>query len=116
MNIFLHEDYKAILKEQIKLFPKRGRGQIEKIARALNVHQSFVSQVLHTTRHFSEEQAYTICQYLKLSDSESEYFIALLQRERASTEGLRKIISRHIQRLRKQTEPDGKLDRNITSL
>jgi len=42
--------------------------------------------------------------------------VALLQRDRAPSPGLRNILNRHVQRLRAQVRSEEQLDRNITSL
>jgi len=90
MNIFEYSNYKEYLRDQIATFPKKGHGQVLRIAEHLQVHPTLVSQVLNGDRDFSQEQVYRLCGYLGLPAMETDFLLLLLQSERAGTEDLKK--------------------------
>lgn len=85
MNIFNYSDYRAYLRSYIQKLPKQGRGVINRLAAYLEVHPSLLSQVLSDSKNLSLEQAYLTREYLGLSEQEGEYFMCLVQFERAGT-------------------------------
>lgn len=100
MTVYTFNNSKDFLRAKLRTLPRRGRGQIEKLAKFLNVHQSLISQILHTSRNFSEDQAYLVCQFLSLDENETEYFVTLVQIERSASEGLKKILQQRLNILR----------------
>ncbi|MGZ3774097.1 MAG: TIGR02147 family protein [Pseudobdellovibrionaceae bacterium] len=83
MNIFFYEDYKNYLKDYIKDQRQNGRGFATKMSAALNLHVSHVSAVVNGDKDFTFEQLYSLANFLKLSASESEYFMLIGQYCRA---------------------------------
>lgn len=104
MNIFSYSDYRTYLRSKISSLPKKGRGQIEKIASHLGVHQSFLSQILGDTKTLSEEQAIEISKYFSLTESETEYLITLVQIDRTAHPSLVKLGKQRLQRIRSQIQ------------
>jgi uncharacterized protein (TIGR02147 family) len=102
MDYLSFDDYRELLRWKISQLPAKGRGQIEKLARHLHVHQSFVSQVLGGKKDFSEEQLYRVSQYFELTEPQTEYLLALLQAGRATHPGLKQIAERNLRRLKSQ--------------
>lgn len=96
MNIFHYEDYRHYLKDMIVQKPQQGRGEISRIARHLNVHSTLISLILSGKRDLSQEQAFDLCQYLELSELETEFFFQLLQLQRAGSERLRTYMKKKI--------------------
>jgi uncharacterized protein (TIGR02147 family) len=90
MTIFDYSDYKAYLTEFIAALPKKGRGQINRMAEYIGVHPTLISQVLNGQRDLSQEQIHKLCGYLGLQPLESDFLILLLQFERAGTVELKK--------------------------
>ena len=92
MSVFIYnyDNYREYLRDYISTLPKSGRGQLKKIADFLNVHSTFVSQVLNGLKDFSMEQCYQITKFLSLTDKESDYFLLMLQMNRAGTSELKK--------------------------
>jgi uncharacterized protein (TIGR02147 family) len=87
--IFNFNNYKAFLKDYIHSLPQKGRGQVNKIAQHLEVNSTLVSQVLGDHKDFSYEQGFALCEYLGLKDAETDYFMLLLQFEKAGTAKLK---------------------------
>lgn len=102
MSIFEYSDYRSFMKELFQRMPKQGYGQAYKLARFLGVHTTLVSQVLKKHKTFTLEQASTTAEFLGLNDLESEYFLSLVQIDRAGNEALRKILKRQLSGLRKK--------------
>jgi uncharacterized protein (TIGR02147 family) len=87
------------------LMEKLGRsgsrtGLRKKLAEAIPVHSTFVSQVLQGRADFSLEQAEVINTFFEHTDDESEYFILLLLKDRAGTPKLRARFEKKLQSLR----------------
>ncbi len=80
----------------------KGRGAYRKISSALNMHTTLVSQVLNNHKCFTEEQAAVLCGYMGLSPLETDYFLKLVQIERAGNPTLKTIYIRQLQQLKKQ--------------
>jgi uncharacterized protein (TIGR02147 family) len=96
MKIFDYSDYKRFVRERLATMPKKGRGEFQKIAQALRVNTSFVSQVFGGYKDFNLEQGSDFCIYWGLSPIETDYFLALIQLARAGSEPLKKNIRRQL--------------------
>jgi len=84
----------------IKNLPHRGKGELKKIASFLGVHSSMLSQIFKGDSNLSLEQAQKISEYFGLENFETEYFLGLVQWERAGTKKLKDIIHRQLLRLK----------------
>ncbi|OQW50450.1 MAG: hypothetical protein A4S09_01255 [Proteobacteria bacterium SG_bin7] len=104
MNIFEIENYKKIIKNRLLGFPKKGYGQLKKLATFLNVNTTFISQVVNGEKDFNLEQATLVCEFLGLSELESEYFLSLVSFDRAGNEPLRKFLKKQIASIRMKAE------------
>ena len=80
----------------------RGRGEFRRISAALNMHTTLVSQILNGKKCFTEEQASQLCIYMGLNPLETDYFVKLIQYERAGTENLKKLCHRHLSQIQKE--------------
>src|SRR5476649_2027297 len=101
MRVFDFIDYKAFLRTRVESMPKHGRGQYQKIASHLNVHSTMISQVFGGDKNLSLEQACSLCEFLGLGDLETEFFVALVSRERAGSKSLKNLIDRRLDQLRR---------------
>lgn len=88
-SIFEYDSYKNLVLDRLKLFPKAGHGQFRKIASALRVNPVIVTMVFKGSRDLSTEQAMELADYLGFSRLESDYFLILVQKERAGTHKLK---------------------------
>lgn len=103
MNLFECKDIKSYLSLHISRLPKRGRGEINKIANHLGVSSTLISNVLAGQRTLTSEQAYRLAKYLGLIDLEAEYFLALHQLERAGDVEYRKYWKEKIASIKEQS-------------
>lgn len=111
MNLFEFDDYRAYIRSRLKQMPRGGRGQVNQIADALGVHGTLVSQVLNGAKDFTLEQGEALTRYLGLVGVEIEYFLTLIQRERAGTVALRRIFDTRLATLKRESL---KLSKRVT--
>lgn len=89
MSIFEFTDYKIFIKQTLRNRGTFGRGSMARLAEYISVHPTFISQVLSGSKDFLEEQALPISEFLGLNESEQEYFLILVQIERAGSKKLK---------------------------
>ena len=87
--IFDFDDYRAFLTHFLSLLPRKGYGEARKMASHLQVSSTFISQVFHGTKELNLEQADLLADYLGLVGIERDYFILLVEKERAGTKSLK---------------------------
>jgi uncharacterized protein (TIGR02147 family) len=102
MDIFKHQDYRKFLREQLKSLPKKGYGQLSKLARHLAVQSAYLSQVFQGTKTLSPEQALATADYFHLGEKETEYFHLLVQLDRAGSKELRSYLMKKITALQNE--------------
>lgn len=102
MSLFLHSSYRDFLSEHIANLPKKGYGEVSKIAKAIGVHQSLVSLILAGDRELSLEQGHDLAVYLGLTDIESEYFSLLIQYARAGNTRYKNFVHTKIEKIKKE--------------
>ncbi len=95
MSIFQYDSYKQFVTEKAK------RGDYQKMAMALRVHATLISQVFRGVRELTPEQASELASYLNLNDAESDYFLCLVELSRAGNQPFRRIVEKRIERLKK---------------
>lgn len=96
MNIFDFKNYKDFVNKRILRMPKGGRGQYRKMANFLSVNSVNVSQIFKGDRDLSVEQACELVSFFGLSELEGEYFISLVEKERAGTFLLKSKIQKRL--------------------
>lgn len=102
MDIFDCKNYKHFL---LKRMPTTGgeRGARTKLAEYLGCQLSYVSLVLTTDKHhFSFEQGQKVTQFLNLSESEIDFFVLLLSKDRAGSKELELFYNKKIQNILKE--------------
>ena len=100
MKVYDSLDYKKFLQVWVEELPGGGRGEYRKMALALRVSTTLISQVIKGDKHFASELANDLCDYLGLNDDEAEHFQLLIDFARAGTETYRKRLERRIERAR----------------
>jgi uncharacterized protein (TIGR02147 family) len=98
--VFDFEDYKAYLHEFGQALPKRGYGFKSRLAEAASCRTAYIAQVMNGHAHLSQEQAESINEVLSHDETESEFFLLLVQLARAGTEKLRIRIRRRMESIR----------------
>ncbi len=85
MNIFDYSSYKSFVKDHVNSLPRGGRGELSRIAKAISVHTSSLSQVLNAEKDLTMDQSLSLSEYLGLNSRETDYFVLLVNKSRAST-------------------------------
>ena len=103
MAIFDFNDYKAFLKAEVKSRPKAGRGELSRLAEHLDVNATMVSQVIAGDKDFTLEQAKKVCSFFTLSKLDTDYFLLLVQIERAGTQDLKNYFREKRDEMKKES-------------
>lgn len=104
MSLFESTDYREFLEGFVKRQPRGGHGYKLKIAEALRVHPTLITQVLKGRKSFSTEQAYALTQFIGINDLEKDYFLTLIEFDRAGSAALKKFIESKLLKLRQENE------------
>lgn len=95
------KSYKQFVNQMLEN-PLYGRGAKTRLANHLGVQGSFISLVLSGPQDFSTDHSIKIAEFLKLSAPETEYFMTLVQRDRAGTPKLKQYYQALIDRMLKE--------------
>lgn len=99
LRFFEHRNYIDIVKEVIS-DNIHIRGYQSQLAKAAGCHASHLSHVLNGRAHFNLEQAIAICEFWKLNDLHTDYFVTLVNQARAGTDLLREKLNRDLEKIR----------------
>lgn len=80
------------------------RGQMTKAAAALNCQRSYLSRVITENLHLTPEHAFNLAEFLNFTELEREYFIALVERDRAAGPRYSEHWKRKITELKRRNE------------
>lgn len=112
--VFDYQDYREFLTEALGGKSKR-TGQRGALARHLNCQTAFLSQVLHGTANLTLEQAFKVNQFLGHEPVSAEYFLLLVQKDRAGTQELKKYFQQKLNELlSKRSEIAARIPKNRT--
>ncbi len=87
-TIYEFNDYKSYLKYQID----RQRGEHTKIANAAQCQKAYLSRVIKAETHLTPDQAFRITEFWKMTTDERDYFITLLEIERAADNNYKNLL------------------------
>jgi uncharacterized protein (TIGR02147 family) len=96
LSIYEYKDYKKYVLDWIQTRANEGRGQRKQLADAIGCQTPFITHVLSGNYHFSAEQAEACSTWMGLNETESEFFILLVLKQRAGTRGLEVLFGRQI--------------------
>jgi uncharacterized protein (TIGR02147 family) len=115
-RVFDFDSYREFLRNR---FPAKGegRGQRKLFAEAIHCQTSFISLVLTDRAHMSEEMLMGACEFLKLTQFETDFLLLLLHFEKAGTKKLEEFYAQKIEAFRsEQSEVEESLSSNETEL
>jgi uncharacterized protein (TIGR02147 family) len=107
-NIFNVQDYREIITTWIKSRGESAYGQKGRIASHLQITSSLLSQILKREKSLTLDQACGLTEYMALNELESDYFMLLVELDRAGTAFYRKKLQIKIDRLLKESMQVGK--------
>jgi uncharacterized protein (TIGR02147 family) len=108
LSVFDFANYREYLTEWIKSRGSQGYGQKGRIAAALGVSSSLVSQILKGEKTLTPDQSSDLCDYLGLNDIESDYLHLLVEFDRAGSTRYREKLKRKIKSVQEESRRIGK--------
>lgn len=108
LSIFEFANYREYLLAWIESQGARAYGLKGKMAVALGVSSSLMSQVLSGQKSLTPDQASDLCDYLSLTELESDFFHLLVEENRAGAVRYREKLKRKISAMQEQSRRIGK--------
>jgi uncharacterized protein (TIGR02147 family) len=90
-------DYKDFIRASLQ------RGGLKRLAEHLGVNSTMVSQIMSGTKDFTLEQGEKLLSFFNLRNLEAEYFLLLIQIERAGTESLKNFYRKRLEEVKSQS-------------
>lgn len=103
-DIFQYIDYRNYLKGWISSQPAKGRGMISALAKTARCQPAYFSRMLLGRAQLSLEQAFAIQKSLKHSPDEVNYFISLVEYDRAGDMELKIFFKEKLKSLQLERE------------
>jgi len=102
-EIFDFADYREYIRFNLdKKINIESSNKVKSLAQFLNCHPTYVSQVINCKADFSHEQAIAFCRFALFNEFEAEYFVNLLDRDRAGTTETRDYFQRKITKMKNE--------------
>ncbi len=99
MNVFEYRSYKRCVNDWISEQKGGGHGQLRRLAIHLGVNSVVMSQVFRGDRELSLEQALGVAAYIGFTEMERDFFLLLVQKDRAGTHDLKLVFEKQMQAL-----------------
>ncbi len=103
-KVFDFSGYREYVLIRIKSLPKGGRGEFQKIALALRMHTTQVSQVFNGKKDLTFDQACLLAEYFGLNELETDFFLKLVELSRAGTDHAARVYRRQLEKLKTESE------------
>lgn len=103
MTFFEFADFRELLESRLLAMPKRGHGQLRRLALELGVSPVYITQVLKGQKNLAPEHALQVAEYFGFSDLERDYFLLLVQFDRAGTTKLKNYYQTQLTQLAKKS-------------
>lgn len=107
INIFNYTDYRSALNKMIDNAPYNGRGIKSTIAYLIECRPSYITHVLSGRLNFTLEQAIVVTKYFELNANETNFFLALLNYDRAGNSDLKKHYQSQLALLKELSKSTG---------
>jgi uncharacterized protein (TIGR02147 family) len=107
-SIFEFSNYRSYLDGWIESIGERSYGSKGRIAEALGVSSSLISQVLKGEKTLTPDQTSVLCDFLGLNEIESDYLHLLVEFDRAGGHRYREKLQRKLKHLQDQSRRIGK--------
>lgn len=92
MEIFDFINYKEFTRSKVAFYPKKGHGIYRKLGLHIGLNSVAISQVFKGQRELTLEQALGVCEFFNLTPLEQEYYLLMVQYERAGNHKLKKVF------------------------
>lgn len=104
VSVFDFDSAAVFLRAWINALPKQGRGMGTKLAQFLGVSSTMVSQLLSADKALSLETGVQLAEFIGLNEMETDFFLLLIEHERAGHHRLKERVLKKIRELRKNAE------------
>jgi len=104
MSIYQFDDYKDFFNHWVSSLPKQGHGEYRRVALALNVSTTMISQVFKGDKELSLELACDLCEYLNMTEDETDFFLLLVEHRRAGSAKLQKRLYKQIKERKEKAQ------------
>ncbi|MCB0411293.1 MAG: TIGR02147 family protein [Bdellovibrionales bacterium] len=108
LSIFEFSNYRNYLEGWIEAQGARAYGLKGKIAEALGISSSLVSQILKGEKSLTQDQASELCDFIGLNELESDYLHLLVELDRTGNLKYRHKLERKMRVLQQQSRQIGK--------
>lgn len=102
-NLYTTKDYRNFIKHWLQA-NEEGRGLLSKMAQSLNCQNSHLSRLLKEEVHLTPDQAYAATVFMQLTEDETQYFLKLVDYERAGSPALRSRLKKELENLKSDQE------------
>lgn len=102
ISIYQYNSYKNFFNAWAQSQANKGHGEYRKLALALNVSTTMISQVFNGEKDLSLELICELADYLHLNEAETEYLLLLAEYSKAGSEKLKSKFNKQI--IQKQNE------------
>ena len=99
MQIYSFTHYRDFLAKQSEPW-----GEISRMAKAASCQRSLLSRAIKGELLLTPDHGHALCEYWRLGEEEREYFMLLLERERAATKDYRAHLEKKIERVLRARE------------
>ena len=106
-DIFKFQNYKEYVEAWLESRPKKGHGELKKMAQHLRVSTTMMSQVFRGEKELNLEMAVEIAEYLSLSEEETEYFLLLVELNRAGSFKLKNKLKSQVEKKQESAKKVG---------
>lgn len=100
MYVMEYQNYKNFVNDWVKNQQSNGHGQFRQMSIAMGVNSVIMSQVFRGNRDLTLEQALALSKYIGLNSRDRDYFLLLVQRDKAGNHELKEIFEKQLEDLR----------------
>lgn len=101
-SVFAFNSYKQVMASY--LAGNSNRGQMTKAAEALNCQRSYLSRIISEELQLTPDHAFNLARFWRLKDDERDYFLALVDFERAGDPSYKDFVKSRISSLKQKYE------------
>lgn len=98
-NIYTAQCYREIIGYHVEKLSKNEKGQLAKLSKFINIHPSYLSQVMKGDKDLSLEQALEAAKFFGLLSNEQNFFLKLIQYQRAGTNNLKVLFKKELDQI-----------------
>ncbi|WP_409478420.1 TIGR02147 family protein [Pseudobdellovibrio sp. HCB154] len=96
ISIYQFDSYKKFFNKWVEQQANKGHGEYRRLAMALNVSTTLISQIFNAEKELSMELACEMVDYLHLNEDEGDYFLLLVEVGKSGSIKLRNRLLRQI--------------------